>query len=259
MRSSDPVLRDERLGPIELHPSVVVEPGAVLIGPLRIDRGCSLGAYSVVGTRAGKRDAAPGGGLFIGANVHLGAHVVIERGTTADGTVLASDVHVLSHAYLAHDVVLCERVVVAARANLGGRVLVMADANVGMAACVHQRSTIGRGAMVGMAAVVAGDVPPFAVVSGRPARLRRFNALAAQRLGIGPEETELLGEALVATMAGRQLPRWPSEYTDFLSRHTRPLVRPGSVHTSLAESTLGPTRNQGPCAGPQRQTPNDRP
>lgn len=55
----------------------------------------------------------------------------------------------------------------------GGPIVVGNDVWVGRGAVVHAGVTIGDGAVVGARAVVTGDVRPYAVVAGDPARERR--------------------------------------------------------------------------------------
>jgi acetyltransferase-like isoleucine patch superfamily enzyme len=44
---------------------------------------------------------------------------------------------------------------------------------IGFDVCVLPGVTIGEGAIVGARSVVAGDVPPYTVVAGNPARVVR--------------------------------------------------------------------------------------
>ena len=53
-------------------------------------------------------------------------------------------------------------------------VRVRAGADIGVNAVILPGVTIGRGAIVGAAAVVTRDVPPFAIVAGVPARFLRW-------------------------------------------------------------------------------------
>lgn len=53
-------------------------------------------------------------------------------------------------------------------------VVVEDDADIGMGAILLPGVTVGRGAIVGAGAVVTGDVAPYAVVAGVPARLLRY-------------------------------------------------------------------------------------
>ncbi len=65
-----------------------------------------------------------------------------------------------------------------------GPTVVGNDVWLGLECCVMPGVTIGDGAIVGARAVVAHDVPPFAVVAGNPARLvrRRFDEATIDRL-----------------------------------------------------------------------------
>lgn len=51
-----------------------------------------------------------------------------------------------------------------------GPVTIQEDAWIGAHAVILPGVTIGRGAIVGAGAVVSGDVPPFVIVAGQPAR-----------------------------------------------------------------------------------------
>ncbi|HJL05463.1 MAG TPA: acyltransferase [Polyangiaceae bacterium LLY-WYZ-15_(1-7)] len=53
-------------------------------------------------------------------------------------------------------------------------VVIEDDADLGVGAIVLPGVTIGRGAQIGAGAVVAEDVPPFAVAAGVPARVLRL-------------------------------------------------------------------------------------
>ncbi len=59
----------------------------------------------------------------------------------------------------------------------GGRIVVGNDVWIGRGAIVRAGVTIGDGAVVGTRAVVTGDVRPYAIVAGDPARelRRRFD------------------------------------------------------------------------------------
>jgi galactoside O-acetyltransferase len=55
-------------------------------------------------------------------------------------------------------------------------VRVGAWADIGVNAVILPGVTVGKGAIVGAGAVVTGDVPPFAIVAGVPARFMRWRA-----------------------------------------------------------------------------------
>ncbi len=54
------------------------------------------------------------------------------------------------------------------------RTLVKRGASIGSGAIVLSKVTIGENAIVGAGSVVTRDVPPYAIVAGNPARVKRF-------------------------------------------------------------------------------------
>jgi virginiamycin A acetyltransferase len=65
-----------------------------------------------------------------------------------------------------------------------GDTIVGSDVWIGMEALILPGTRIGDGAIVGAQAVVSGDVPPYAVVVGNPAKIvrRRFDDATIERL-----------------------------------------------------------------------------
>jgi UDP-N-acetylglucosamine acyltransferase len=109
--------------------------------------------------------------------------------------------HVNHDAAVGDDVVLSNNVVLAGAAQVGDR------ANLGMGAVVHQFTAVGAGAMIGMQAAVRSAVPPYALATGVPARVRRANARALEAAGATPEQVA----ALTQHFAGQgPLPELPA-------------------------------------------------
>jgi UDP-N-acetylglucosamine acyltransferase len=100
--------------------------------------------------------------------------------------------------HLSHDTVLGNGVTVAHNVVFAGHTRVHDNANIGVAAIFHQFTTVGSYAMIGMGSVVNKDVPPFAMVSGVPARFMRFNARGVQRAGVDPAELSVVDGALTS-------------------------------------------------------------
>jgi UDP-N-acetylglucosamine acyltransferase len=63
------------------------------------------------------------------------------------------------------------------------------------AAAAHQFVTIGRNAYVGGLTRVVQDVPPFMILEGHPARVRKVNVIGLERVGVSAEEIQQLRTA----------------------------------------------------------------
>ena len=101
-----------------------------------------------------------GGGITIGSDVHLGAHVHI---TSMEG------VQVPAESFDAMKPLDIDRKPVV----IGSHVLICSNS------VVVPGVTIGHHAMVAAGAVVVSDVPPYALVAGVPARVIRYNNQSA--------------------------------------------------------------------------------
>lgn len=101
-----------------------------------------------------------GGGVTIGSNVHLGAHVHV---TSMEGR------QVPAHQNDPHLPLEIAR----ASVTIGDHVLICSNS------VVIPGVTIGHHAMVAAGAVVTEDVPPYALVAGVPARVVRYNNIPA--------------------------------------------------------------------------------
>lgn len=158
---------------VRIHPTAIVEPGVVIgdgtqvwdnvhiRGPARIGGDCIVGEKTYIAY-----DVAIGDRVKINAFVYVCAAVTIETGVMiAAGTTFTND--------------RFPRATTPDLAALRGSApdehtlptLVREGATIGARATIGNDLAIGRFAMVGMAAVVTGDVPDFGLVVGHPARL----------------------------------------------------------------------------------------
>lgn len=91
------------------------------------------------------------------------------------GTVLTTDVRIgahsviMPHCTLTHDCVVGDFATLAAGVRLGGGVHVGAACYLGMSSSVRQNADLGDGCVVGMGAVVLGDIPAGETWVGTPA------------------------------------------------------------------------------------------
>lgn len=133
-------------------------------------------------------------GCAIGSDTRLGTFVEVQRGAT-----IGSRCKISSHSFVCTGVVIEDEVFIGhgvvfindrhpravgsdGRAKGDAdwhleRTLVRRGASVGSGAIILCGVEIGAGAMVGAGALVTHDVPPYAVVAGHPARVRRIEHL----------------------------------------------------------------------------------
>ncbi|MEN0021670.1 MAG: acyl-ACP--UDP-N- acetylglucosamine O-acyltransferase [Microbacterium sp.] len=186
-----------------IHPSAVVDPGALLgtgnvIGPNVvihagvqvgddnwIGAGVVLGAPPEVRTFVHPRHSGDshGAGLVIGSGNVIREAAQIHQGSQ-HATTIGDGAFIMNQVYVAHDGVLGDGVTLASSVLLAGHVRIGAGANLGLGTSVHQFRRVGQGAMIGMGSVVTADVPEFAKAYGVPARVVGANVVGMQRSGL---------------------------------------------------------------------------
>ena len=203
-----------------IHPTAIVDPGAVLsasvtVGPYAvIGAGVTLGEGTTIGPHAvlegptwlGRDNrvfahASLGGApqdmkyrgepteLRIGDRNTIREFCTLNRGTAQDGGVtrVGDDNWIMAYVHIAHDVQLGSRTILANNATLAGHVHVGDWAIIGGLTGVHQFCHIGAHAMTGFQSHVAQDVPPFMMCAGNPLAVRGFNLEGLRRRGFSAE------------------------------------------------------------------------
>lgn len=212
----------------KIHPTAVIAPGAelgedVTVGPytvigsrVRIGDGSRIGPQVVIDgvTTIGAENRILGqanvGGapqdlsyedeptfLEIGDRNTIREFVTINRGTVKGGglTRIGSDCLFMACSHVAHDCELDDRVMLGNNVLLGGHVAVGDGAIVNGAAAAHQFVTVGRNAYVGGLTRVIQDVPPFMILEGHPARIRKVNLIGLERAGMSSDDVQELRAA----------------------------------------------------------------
>lgn len=194
-----------------IHPTAVIGPNVILgsgnqIGPYSvIHDGCTIGDDNIIGShvvigsapeiRGWQEFTTPFPQLFPqahGLGVRIGNRNVIKEFVAVQAgsempTSLRDDTFLMDKVHIAHDCEINSKATIACGTMLAGHVSVQVGANLGLNVSVHQFRCVGIGAMVGMGAVVATDIPPLAVATGIPARVRRLNSVLLKRLGFAED------------------------------------------------------------------------
>jgi UDP-2-acetamido-3-amino-2,3-dideoxy-glucuronate N-acetyltransferase len=163
--------------PIQIHPSAIVDDGAVLGDGCRVWHFVHISA----GARIGER-CSFGQNVFVGNDVHIGSNVKIQNNVSVyDAVTLEDDVFcgpsmVFTNVYNPRSAVT--------RKNEYRRTLVRQGATLGANCTLVCGITIGRHAFVGAGAVVNRDVPDFALMLGVPARQTGWMSSFGERLAL---------------------------------------------------------------------------
>lgn len=204
-----------------IHPSAVVEKGAVLGTNVEIGPFCLVSAEAVIGdgvrlanhvsvtgaTTIGAgtlvqafaalggppQDRKHKGGrttLTIGANCDIRESVTMHRGTDYGraATVVGDNGFFLAYSHVAHDCVVGDNVTLTHASTLGGHCEVGDGVIIGGHAAVHQFVRVGHHAFVAGMAAVVGDVIPYGMAVGNRASLRGFNLVGLKRAGMSRSE-----------------------------------------------------------------------
>lgn len=168
-----------------VHPDARIGDGTV-IGP-----GCWIGPHVVIGQDCIVKPGAVIGGDGFGyerdeqgvwqpkphhgrvvllAGTHVGANTCIDRGSYRD-TMIGPDARIDNLVHVAHNVVIEGNVMVIACAEISGSCWIKEGAWIGPSAAIKEHVTVGVRALVGIGAVVIGDVAANTTVAGVPARV----------------------------------------------------------------------------------------
>ncbi len=206
-------------GPVEIHPTAIVDEKAELgegvrIGPFAVvEANVELGDRVTVGPHAhiawGARlaeevqvftsavvghipqdlkFAGEETTLEVGARTRIREFCTLHRGTDdLWKTVIGADCLLMNYVHIAHDCIVGDHCVLANAVQVGGHVEIGEWAIIGGSVPVHQFCRVGEHAMVGGGYRVVQDVPPYLRVAGEPLRPSGLNSIGLKRRGFTDE------------------------------------------------------------------------
>jgi UDP-N-acetylglucosamine acyltransferase len=223
---------------VSIHPTALVETGAIIPESAKIGPYCTLGADVVLGdgcelvshvvldghTRLGVGcrvysfaavGVAPQDLKYAGepTSVEIGDRTVIRecatisRGTAGGGgtTHVGSDCLIMAYAHIGHDSNIGDNCILANGATLAGHVTVEEWATVGALCPVHQYCRIGRYAYVGGGTTITQDVLPYSLTSAkRETRAYGLNKVGLERRGFTREQLRALQHAYRLLLASKR-------------------------------------------------------
>lgn len=200
-----------------IHPSAVIEDGAVVEAGVRIEPFCVVGAdvhlgegvhlkpHAVVTGRTEVGDDTvifPGAvigeipqdlkfrgeasRLIVGKRNRIREGVTMNTGTEGGGglTQVGDDCLFMTGAHVAHDVTVGNRVIVANQGAIAGHCQIADDVIIGGLSGIHQWVRLGRGAIIGAVTMVTNDVIPYGLVQGPRGQLDGLNLVGLKRAGV---------------------------------------------------------------------------
>ncbi|MBQ9417643.1 MAG: hypothetical protein IJU19_03595 [Bacteroidales bacterium] len=164
-------------GQCEIGDGTVLHSNVVLDNKVKIGKHCEIKSGAVIGQSGfgfehegdGKPVHFPHvGGVVIGDNVYIGANTCIDRGTLGD-TVIENDAKIDNLVHIAHNCQVEEGAFVIAGAILGGGTHVGKNSWLAPNVTVKEQTMIHEQALVGLGAVVLKEVEAGAIMVGNPA------------------------------------------------------------------------------------------
>lgn len=174
--SSDAVLED----------GVTLDAHVMIRGRTTIGARTRIAAFAVIGGEA--QDLSYRGEpttVTIGPDCVIREHVTIHRGTARGRGTTSIGAHcfLMIGSHIAHDCAVGDRVILTNQAVLGGHAEIGDYAILGGVAAVQQRCRIGAHAFVGGLTGVTRDIVPYAMATGRIARIAGVNVVGLSRRG----------------------------------------------------------------------------
>ena len=223
---------------MNVHPTALVEAGAVVPASCIIGPFCTIGADVVLGENcelvshvvlAGHTHIGSGTRVFsfaclgvapqdlkyageptrltIGSNNSIREYVTISRGTVGGGgeTRVGNDCLIMAYTHIGHDSVIGNGCILANSATLAGHVTVEDYAVVGALCPVHQFCRIGRYSYIGGGTTITQDVLPYSLTSiERNNHAYGLNKVGLERRGFTPQQLKELRQAY-RTLTGSKL------------------------------------------------------
>jgi UDP-N-acetylglucosamine acyltransferase len=263
------VIAELRTVSVGLHPTAVIEPGAVLAESVSIGPFCYVGANVRIGPRSTLlAHATVLGPTCIGSDnivfpqavlgcpaqdrsyqgeateLRIGDKNIfregasVHRGTIKGGgcTCIGSGCLIMANAHVAHDCLLEDHVVLTTGTVLGGHVHVGSLVTCGGLVAVAPFARLGRLSYIAGGARVERDVPPFVIASGDRARVRAINRVGLRRAGVPEESQCALKKAFRHLFLGHE--------SLAVALDTLPSVLAGDVYVAELAAHLGERRSR---------------
>lgn len=178
----------------------VIKQGAIVDGHTTIGEKCQIFPYALIGMKTQDLKYTEGSVSY----VEIGNRTVIREFATVhlgtkDGekTIIGDDVLFMSYCHAAHGVILGNHVICSNSVQLAGDVHLQDWAIVGGCCAAHQFVTVGRHSMTGGMVKIRQDTPPFMLVDEEAGNQKviGINIVGLTRRGFNKDVIQALKEA----------------------------------------------------------------
>ncbi|EAH6261941.1 acyl-ACP--UDP-N-acetylglucosamine O-acyltransferase [Campylobacter lari] len=183
---------------VKIGNNVVIKQGARILPNVKIGDDSKIFSYAIVGDipqDISYKDEI-NSGVIIGKNATIREFVTINSGTAkGDGyTRIGDNAFIMAYSHIAHDCILGNNIILANNATLAGHVELGDYTVVGGLTPIHQFVKVGEGCMIAGASALSQDIVPFCLAEGNRASIRSLNLVGLRRR-FDKEEIDILSKA----------------------------------------------------------------
>ncbi len=190
--------------------NVTIHPFAYVDADVEIGEGCEIMPYAMIvsGTRIGRNTKIYPGCVigadpqdfrwkgektycYIGNNVIIREHVIINRGIHKDGgTRVGDDCIVMAQSHIGHDSVIKGKAVLGNGVALAGNTEIDECTILSSGVIVHEDCHVGKWCVVKGGCRIGSNVPPFVIVAHNPVEFFGVNAVIMRKRGFTEDQID---------------------------------------------------------------------
>ncbi|MBS4235901.1 acyl-ACP--UDP-N-acetylglucosamine O-acyltransferase [Campylobacter vulpis] len=187
---------------------VIIKQGARILADTTIGDESRIFSYAIIGDipqDISYKDEQKTG-VIVGKNATIREFATINSGTAkGDGfTKIGDNAFIMAYCHIAHDCILGHHIILANNATLAGHVELDDYVVVGGLTPIHQFVKVGEGAMIAGASALSQDIVPFCLAEGNRASIRSLNLVGIRRR-FEKDEVERLNQAYKFLFKGGDL------------------------------------------------------
>lgn len=182
---------------VEIGDGSEILPYASVINGTRVGRDCRVYQGAIVG--ADPQDFRWKGEqtyCYIGDQVTIREHVIINRGISSEGGTRVGDgIFIMADAHIGHDCRLAGKSVVGNGVTMAGGVVVGENVILSSNSILHEDSRVGDWVLIKGGCRIAGNVPPYVIIAHNPAVYFGINAYVMRKHGFSDDQIDDIAKA----------------------------------------------------------------